>query len=157
MKFFAKKRGRAGVQNNGRDKAAGMIADAITGLQSKWAMWMHRHCERLSRRGKMVVLILCCLFTGAYCAFVITRGLTGKSQISMPKAGFRPPVMLDDSYTSVPDSQALLSLRAIRQTLDSLSNKAAGRKIYDSLIKTRPGVLDSLQYIEKIYQLKSKN
>ena len=36
--------------------------------------------------------------------------------------------------------------------MDSLARSPSGRKLYDSIVAARPGLMDSVRYIEKEYQ-----
>jgi hypothetical protein len=47
-------------------------------------------------------------------------------------------------------------IRWFRHFLDSLRQSESGNTIYDSLAHTRPGLLDSLAFIEHAYQLQLK-
>lgn len=45
-------------------------------------------------------------------------------------------------------------LRVLLRRVDSLRNDSAGRRTYDSLVRARPGLLDSARVVERIYGLR---
>jgi hypothetical protein len=65
------------------------------------------------------------------------------------------PVQIHLSHPMMPsvrlpiDPNSMAALLKFRSWLDSLQRDTAGRKIYDSILQRRPGLLDSLGQIEK--------
>jgi hypothetical protein len=51
------------------------------------------------------------------------------------------------------DYQGIIRFRGY---MDSLTRSPAGKAAYDSIIFSRPGLLDSIRILEKIYQSQTK-
>jgi len=51
------------------------------------------------------------------------------------------------------DYQGIIRFRGY---MDSLTRSPAGKAAYDSIILSRPGLLDSIRILEKIYQSQTK-
>jgi hypothetical protein len=51
------------------------------------------------------------------------------------------------------DPSALVGIQRFRSWLDSLQADTVGRRIYDSILRQRPGLLDSLRQFEKSYSI----
>lgn len=70
-----------------------------------------------------------------------------------------PPEQLYQSHSILPsvrppiDRSSLSGLQAFRSWLDSLQKDSAGQKIYDSIRRERPGLLDSLAQIDNRYSI----
>jgi hypothetical protein len=51
------------------------------------------------------------------------------------------------------DRELVLALRLLLRRVDSLRNDSSGRRVYDSLVESRPGLLDSARVAERFYSL----
>lgn len=142
----------------GRDKLAAVFARCIVRVQSKWAAWMQRQSERLTGRGKKTVLVLCCLLAAGYSLTVIIKGISKEKPVDMDidVTPIRIPAEIKNMEVHGQDTQVMERIQLLRTYLDSLATTPAGRKKADSLMKARPGLIDSLYYVEKIYRSQSK-
>ncbi len=154
MKLFRKKTNKAAI--GGNDKLARIIATAIVKMQSKWATWMQRQSERLSRKNKKRVLIFCCMVTAGYSAFVIISGVRGSHKMDIRISAIKKPVGIHDMPALKTDTAVLKKIHLFRRYLDSLAEDPGGSKVFDSIRNTRPGLIDSLDYVERMYQSQSK-
>lgn len=154
MKLFRKKANK--TENVGNDKLARIIATAIVKMQSNWAAWMQRQSERLNRKNKKRVLIFCCLVTAGYSAFVIISGVRGSHKMDIRISAIKKPVGIHDIQASKEDTALLKKIRLFRHYLDSLAKDPQGSRLLDSIRNARPGLLDSLDYVESMYQSQSK-
>ncbi len=154
--FRRKKTKKKETEALGRDKLAAVFARCIVRVQSRWAAWMQRQSERLTSRGKKTVLVLCCLLTAGYSATVIIKGISRGKPVDIGITPIRIPPEIKDMQAHGQDTQVMERIRLLRTYLDSLATTAAGRKTADSLMKARPGLIDSLYYVEKIYRSQSK-
>jgi len=51
------------------------------------------------------------------------------------------------------DRELVQALRMLLRRVDSLRNDSSGRRVYDSLVESRPGLLDSARVAERFYSL----
>jgi len=147
MKLFKEKDTGAA---NGADKAAGWIAGGIHKVQSAWARAMGRLFNRLPPLAKKALLIGFCLVAVAYStmllAFSFKRGLRMPEKISGPVAIIKP---LSGQPNGMP--AFIRRIERFKRYLDSLGTSSGGRRIRDSILQKRPGLLDSIHKIETIY------
>jgi hypothetical protein len=154
MRLFKKRKKEPGTID-GDNKVAGYVANGLLKMQAGWAGWMQRQSEKLGTRGKKIALIACCLFTMSYSTIVIIKGIQGKTKVNVTsKQVIKPPIAIPDEPETGLSKPELNSLKKFRQYLDSLKTDTEGRKVYDSLVKARPGLIDSLAFVEDIYQLR---
>lgn len=139
--------------------AANIVRHCIR-WQSKWAAWMQRRAERLSGRGKAVVLSLFCLLAGGYCSFLAMSSSSGKppplARIEQT-IGVHPPGGEISHAPVVITKDEYRKTQRFRQHLDSLDQTPSGEKLLDSLMANRPGLLDSVLLLENLYQFQIKN
>jgi hypothetical protein len=120
----------------------------------RWAEWMSRHSLRLGRRGLLIALGVFTTVFAAGCVLLIFSGgmpvstnpaITPDQIISIRAPG--PP----NRPEALPDTVLQQQLAAFRRYMDNLESTESGRKIRDSLLKTRPGLMDSIAIAESLY------
>jgi len=129
-------------------------------LQSGWAGWMQRRTARIPAKQRPYLLLLFLLVTGSCSVFLAVGNRPGMaapqgliSPIRQPRLSGRQDTaaeqgpLLDDGYRRI---------RQFRRHMDSLAGTREGKRVYDSLLRTRPGLLDSVRLIELIYQLNTR-
>jgi hypothetical protein len=139
----------------------GMQAD-YKHLQGGWAKWMMKQTEKFSRRTWIVLLILFVLSTSTYSTYLAVSAFTKKESNSvtiMPIKKLKhatetgePPI------EAAKVSEAEYSrIKKFRVYMDSLARSLSGKMLYDSITRHRPGLMDSVRFIENYYQqLKQK-
>ena len=162
VSFFEYKEKQKQVKNNiGQEKMASSIANGIIRIQQQWSLSMQGLTERLSRTAKKIALLTFCLLSGSYSIYLITgRFVTqqGKSlsigSIQLP--GYSPKVP-DYSISNYPlvTKAEYLKIQQFTHYIDSLSRNQQGKKVADSILKSRPSLMDSVALMEKLYQLQS--
>ncbi len=162
IRLFKKKKREAGRVNAFYKK----IGELTEKRQRKWADYMNKKFENVSPFRIKLSLILFSLFFGSACLLIGVRSLSRKTESTMvQKISMPSHILLKDQYPY--DSsmrRATLSvdevdrIKQFRKYLDSLIAAPNGKPVYDSLMLQRPGLLDSLQTIEKIFdnQFKTK-
>ena len=94
--------------------------------------------------------------------FVILFGSGNGWIIYQALQGRRPPVQAEQRYLSHPtiptvqppvDPAFSAGIGKFRSWLDSLQRDSTGQKIYDSIRRERPGLLDSLAQIDNRYSI----
>ena len=127
----------------------------VNRVQRKWAKWMDRRYNGLSvKKKKLLLLTFCIMWLSALC-FLSTEAILlpasnrmMDSKINMPRLEI-PPIHQGPGLPK----KTLDRIAAFRSAMDSLGHTEAGRKTRDSILQARPGLLDSIAAIDRIYQL----
>jgi hypothetical protein len=154
------KLGRKKEDNSPRlDKMASLLATFLRTVQEKWATCMTRWTASLSKRALQVVVFLFCLLFGGASLFTFldvfrqnAPTLMKPATLTVPKYYKQPGVALTPLLT--PQDREYIS--RFKTHLDSLNSSLGGRAVYDSLLRERPGLLDSLRMIEDVFYSPSK-
>lgn len=122
--------------------------------RAKWVQWMSRHSQRLSRRGLMIAFGVFTTIITTSCLLLIFSGgmLLGTSPSISPDKiiTIRAPDTTN-SLKMVRDTLLQQQLSAFRQYMTELEKSEAGRKTRDSLLRARPGLMDSIAIAETLY------
>lgn len=127
-------------------------------LQKAWAKWMSNKTKRISKRALTIALVIFVSLTSSYCIYLGLHAITGKSKgNAFTVTSIKRPRHLTESgamESPLPpvSKQEYRRIQNFRLYMDSLARSPTGRNIYDSIIATRPGLMDSVRYIEKKYQ-----
>jgi len=160
MKLFGKKRA-----DNQLPEERGILTEKVESifiqLQSGWAGWMSRRTALLTKKEWIAILIVLMTCMGGYSGYLIFCGFTGNAVNTIKAATIRKPAHISktgevNNKAGTSDKQ-YLRIISIRHYLDSLAADPTGKDVYNSIIKKRPGLLDSLRQAENYYkQLKLK-
>lgn len=143
------------------DKVATGIVTKCIRVQSKWADYMQRGTEGLSRKAKKWCLVLFCLFSIGCSLYLLIESFTGASKESLIVAPINVPKYSTQTGEETTRSLHLITKKEFERFarfhhyVDSLGRNATGAKIRDSLLSLRPGLMDSIRVIEKLYQLQT--
>jgi hypothetical protein len=100
------------------------------------------------------------LLYGGLCVYLIAGGFQQSTEmmrvdgISIPTHVMQPDTLLQQS-PFISDSTHL-RIKMFRAYMDSLRYDREGRAVYDSIVKARPGLMDSVTAIESIYKQQKK-
>lgn len=137
-------------------------AAAIDKKQRQCAGYLNRKTEKYNKRSKQIVLAAFCLLFGSSSIYIIVRAIESPSgkitieKMSFPKyatgsdttSGFQPiPVLTEKQHQRI---------QRFKKYMDSLQTTKAGQIKYDSIIKARPGLMDSIDFIEQVYREQTK-
>lgn len=136
------------------------IARHCMHLQANSAAWMQRKTQPLSVKVKVILLLLFCSLTSAYSICLISESLLGKPALS----SFKVTAIKKPGYTQLSGDEKLKAplvineeeyqkVHQFRLYMDSLANSSSGRRFHDSILQHRPGLRDSIEIIENIYQI----
>jgi hypothetical protein len=135
----------------------GKIAGGIHRMQRRFGNTLNKKTSKFTRRGKIVLLVLICLFFGGGSLYVLVDGLSDRSAVqnSKPNA-IQAPAHIDKTgdargEESIVTEREIKRIKSIRNYLDSLQTSVEGKKIMDSIVRVRPGFLDSLREVEYLY------
>lgn len=131
-------------------------------LQDGWAKWMTKHTAKFSRRTWMVLLILFVLSTATYNVYLAATSFTGEKGGAITITPIKKPKHATEAGDANTGA-ALVSeaeydrIQKFRMYMDSLARSPSGKILYDSITHQRPGLMDSVWFIENYYQqLKTK-
>lgn len=145
-----------------QDKMAKGIAGFLLSIQNRFAGFMDGSINKLTDRSKQVWLVVFCLAFGGFSIYSFVgafreSGNSGKrikpDQVAVPKYYDRTNSNIEEPSVSERD---MIRINRFKKYMDSLKKSVNGRQAYDSILKTRPGLMDSIQVIEQIYYSQSK-
>lgn len=119
-------------------------------LQAKTTQW--------TTRKKKTVLILFCFAFAAASGWVAYDNLEKKPLATLRITPLHfVPLANDDEPTQHLPSKELRRVYCFKKYLDSLSTNVKGQAVRDSLLRGRPHLMDTLNYLENIYNNEQKN
>jgi hypothetical protein len=126
-------------------------------MQGAWANWMEKRTKNFSRRTWFVFLVLFVVFTGSYSAYLAVHALADKGYPSFSITPIKKPKHLTETgeaKAAAPDisNAEYKRIKSFRRYLDSLARSPSGKSIYDSITGHRPGLMDSVRFIENYYK-----
>ncbi|MGC4233234.1 MAG: hypothetical protein QM594_09680 [Niabella sp.] len=151
FKLFRKRRDKPSVMYGVFQK----LGQTVERKQRKAADYLNQKTATLSRRQTVTGLVIFCLLFGGSSGFTIWHSLRSASggvriqTIKVPAHTIIPGDNIPDD--AILNSTELNRIKSFRRYLDSLQWTKEGKVVYDSIAKYRPGLLDSLAFIE--YQL----
>lgn len=160
--FRKRKKKEATKTDEVHDKVLRQMVCACLRIQTGWSLWMGKRTQHLSRRTMLLLLLAFIGIAGGYSIYLIGESFSGTqtnafSVTPIIKPGFvrqtgeaaSPP----DMIVGKPDYQRIIRFRGY---MDSLTRSPAGKAVYDSILLSRPGLLDSARFIQEIYQSQTK-
>lgn len=127
-------------------------------LQKEWAVWMTRQSTKLSVKNQLLVFGLFIACSVGYSVYLISMTFSDlvPNKITVTQI-INPINTFQTNDATIPKSSIVSKVELdkiirFRTYMDSLARRTSGRKIYDSIVKNRPGLLDSLAVVEKYYQ-----
>lgn len=142
-----------------QDKLINGIVGKVTAFQFKWASFMQRNSERFSLRVKKYFTAIIVLFASLYSLYIIASSILQPSKKEYHISTIHIP-----AYTTTTGDEKLYSNNLIpekeynkiirfHQYMDSLNQTAKGKIIADNIIKKRPGLMDSVLQLKKLFEL----
>lgn len=164
MAFLLRKKNKteAARPDEINDRILRQMVNACLRLQTGWALWMGRRTQHLSRRTLLLLLLAFTALAGGYCIYLIGQSFSGNQTSTFSVTPIRKPghvlqtgesASQPDMIVSKTDYQGIIRFRGY---MDSLTRSPAGKAAYDSIVLIRPGLPDSIRFIEKIYQSQIK-
>ncbi len=163
LSLFRKRKTQSSVKENAaQERLANNIVSACIRFQQRWADFMQRHTERLSRNGKLIILSSFCLTAGSLSIYFIASSVTSRKASSFTMIHLKKTPYAVKSGDE--NTKALLivtkaefeKIQRFRIYMDSLARSPSGKKLRDSILSQRPGLMDSIHLIENIYQSQNK-
>lgn len=145
------------VKNPMQEKLATTIVTKSIQLQERWAAFMQRKTEQLSNPSKKYSIILFCLLAGGYSLYTIGDSLTAKKKKTPAITKIKTLKHVKQTGDGINYNSIVISehefnkIQIFKSYMDSLGKSATGSKISDSILQTRPGLLDSIIQLERLY------
>jgi hypothetical protein len=165
MKFTFKKyskNSRAGTDGS-RGHLLQKFDEVNLRFQHKCAHWLERKTAYLSRKSWIIILFCFTVFTGGCSIYLIVNSFSGNTTKSITVTPITKPT------NAVPFKEKPMQLNVaisktefekivrFRRYMDSLGRSPTGKKLHDSILQFRPGLLDSITIIEHYYHSQFKN
>ena len=139
-------------------------ATAIDKRQRRWAILLNQQAEKYSKQSKQIFLVIFCVLFGGGSIYIMVRAIENPSgrlrieRMSFPRYATGSDTSSTFQPTVVLTEKQYRNIQRFKKYMDSLQTTTAGKLKYDSIIKTRPGLIDSIVFIEQIYrqQVKTK-
>jgi hypothetical protein len=126
--------------------------------QQRAADWLQQRSKRYSKRTQLTGLVIFCLLFGGSSVCIVIGVLQGKGKIITVQPISVPAHVIDTSrlFKELPvlEQQIQENIQHFKRHLDSLYQYAPAA--FDSVMKIRPGLIDSLMLVESIYQQQLK-
>lgn len=142
--------------NSMQDRLAIRIAQSVIKLQSLFSSFLANRAARLSSRSlKSATLIICVSWVAASIYFIVAAFAKDTPQPSFVFSRIKTrPLVIDHTkgplYTDIKSSvKEHTALQTFRKYMDSLRKHL--NPAYDSILAARPGLMDSVQLLENIY------
>jgi hypothetical protein len=155
MVWFRKREsGAVKAMKDTREKILMGFAKGLQKVQRKWADWMNRQVARLSLKSQKIVFVVWAALMFLACSYTIVSNTVNRpskvktsNQMKLPRLRLQQPAsrsieVSDEMYQRV---------RAFKRKMDSLGRTQHGQLSRDSLLKTRPGLMDSIKMVEQLY------
>jgi len=164
--FFSlkhKKNQRQHSQNLKTNKVAAMWAIRCIHAQFKVASLLQAKSEKLSLNTKRLIVVAFSVISFSSCVYLVVKSSLGNQNIDLSIAAIEVPehILQNEDKPLGPSKRVSKSefekVKKFRAYLDSLATSNSGRRIYDSIVKYPPGLIDSLVFIENFYKSHSSN
>ena len=165
MKFTFKKNSKnsPAEADSFRSSLLQRFDEANLRLQYKCAHWLERKTAYLSRKSWITILFCFTVFTSGCSIYLIVNSLSGNTTKNITITPITKPT------NAVPFEEKSIQLNMainttefekivrFRRYMDSLGRIPTGKKLYDSILHYRPGLLDSITIVEQYYHSQFKN
>lgn len=117
-----------------------------------FALWLEGRLSGYSKGKATMALVLFCTAVSLLLVMNSTNSFKAKDNKEIDIQGISKVNALSRNGKSASLPRIPIELQTARKYLDSLARDSTGRKVYDSLIASRPGLLDSLMSAEYYYR-----
>ncbi len=144
------------------DRMAAMIVRLIQQLQGRFVQLMKAIVNKLGVAQSKIVFIAVLSITGFYSLYILGAALLYPKkgiQLFKPSAIQQPKIIYKDDRNdhkglSVEDSITAEKIKYLMSYFDSLELKQP--KQYDSILQSRPGLMDSIRMLAQFYSSQQK-
>lgn len=132
-------------------------------LQYKCAHWLERKTAHLSCKSWIIILFCFTVFTGGCSIYLIVNSFSGNTTKSITITPITRPTNTGTFEEKPIQLNAIINttefekIVRFRRYMDSLGRSPTGKKLHDSILHYRPGLLDSITIVEHYYHSQFKN
>lgn len=140
-----------------RQRLVGKWLLFLKAAKKRCAGWLDRKINPLPVTKKRWLLYVFCTLGALSSVWLLLSPFRAAGDSAIRIAPIHLPVQQKDAKTA--QAKALITaeqyhrIHAFKLYLDSLAKDSTGQQLYDSIVRTHPGIKDSLQKIEDYYQL----
>lgn len=145
-----------------QDRLAGGIAQFLLSLQNLFAKFMSKKINRLSTKFKKLLLAMfsiVCMASIIYALTDVFKPLRNNDWVfpSYPST-LKKTHKVSPVYSPEPTirKSEIIRIEHFKNYMDSLNQSDSGKMFYQSILKSRPGLMDSIKIIEEFYSSQSK-
>jgi hypothetical protein len=151
--FTHKNNQRHHKQNGQENKLAENIVYRCIKVQIKTSKFLQKKSEMLPLKVKRLIVIVFCLISFGSCIYVLTNSFYRHPEKLLSIARIEVSRQTE-SINQKPSlsKEEFEKIQKFRSYLDSLIQSKPGKRIHDSIIAHRPGLIDSLSIVENLYQ-----
>lgn len=133
------------------------ISLAIQRRQRVYADYLQAKTAGFSKRTLILLLVAFCLLLGSSSSYVLISAFRKPgSTIKITAISVPVPANQPKRRGIEPLPAPVKRMLSFQHYMDSLAGTKAGRQVYDSIIHSRPGLMDSVRTAIKLFQT-SKN
>ena len=159
-----RKRNRKANEHPLKDKAARGIAKFLLRMQTKFSEFMNANTKNIPVKGLKIFLIAFCLFGGGFSIYLIAEAIFKEDRqqplikidkVNVPK--YYDQSGSDELQTEqYVDEETFRGIQSFERYMDNLKQTESGRKLHDSILIIRPGLMDSIRVLKEIYNSQIK-
>jgi hypothetical protein len=164
--WWSRKKKQDGPASTNRvsNRISAGVNNYVTVKQAKLAGFLNRKTQGLSTGGKKLILVAICLVFGGMSLYLIINTVwsTSKPVVSLKPKAISVPEHMDKTGEESLRPRVLVSeqdmneVRMFKVYMDSLKKSVKGKPLYDSILKARPGLMDTVGMLEELYLLQKK-
>ncbi|MEO6547909.1 MAG: hypothetical protein ABIN94_07905 [Ferruginibacter sp.] len=134
-----------------------LVSERFDREQHKWADYLNGRTARKSRASKLIGLIVFCVLFGGSSILLILNAFSKQGEsLSIGKISVPVYVMPKNTVSefiplAILTNKQHENIQRFKRAMDSLRSTSDGKGIYDSICKARPGLMDSVIYIEEMF------
>lgn len=133
----------------------------FTKKQERWAKWMEHRTENLNHNQWLLVLGLFVLLSGGYSSYLISANIFTDGKMVFSITSIRKPIIKTLEARNEPafvlTEKEYQKINRFRLYMDSLKRNPEGKVEFNKITLHRPGLMDSLDFIETYYRSQLKN
>lgn len=161
MKFlFRKSRSKSGpVKRAIQVHLMEYISRYTEPLQRKLANRLQNGTNRYSRRKKIFILACLIISLSAYNIWLISQCFKPRPHTNLTNIHFPvriPITSIDSDDHGLISEEKFKKLMKFKSYLDSLAREGGDSSAYNKIISSRPGLIDSLNLLQKLYEKQMK-
>ncbi|ALM50167.1 hypothetical protein AMR72_15455 [Flavobacterium psychrophilum] len=148
MGFWKKKK-----QETAPGPVAFWLMEKKRNVKEWWVKQMVNLSSKLSISQQKILFIVICIFCCGYSSFLILQGFSVINDTkaipinSIARPDSRKPIIKKEDHKS----GEIARIRYLLSIMDSLKDNPSGKPQYDSIVRYRPGLLDTLKKLEEYY------